>query len=107
MKIILASSSPRRAEILHNAGIRFEIFATHIDEAALPAETASAMVARLAEAKARAATAQLDSRASESIVVGADTTVELNDEILGKPSDSENARDMLAKLSGRTHHVLT
>ena len=65
------------------------------------------MVARLAEAKARASTSQLDSSASESIVVGADTTVELNGEILGKPSDSENAREMLAKLSGHTHHVLT
>ena len=107
MKIILASSSPRRAEILHNAGIPFEICATQIDEATLPGETAHAMVARLAEAKARAATEQLDSRASDSIVVGADTTVELNDEILGKPSDSENAREMLAKLSGRTHRVLT
>jgi septum formation protein len=107
MKIILASSSPRRAEILRNAGIPFEICATHIDEAALPGETAHAMVARLAEAKARAAAAQLDSHASELTVVGADTTVELNDEILGKPSDSENAREMLAKLSGHTHHVLT
>jgi septum formation protein len=107
MKIILASSSPRRAEILRNAGIPFEICATHIDEAALLGETAHAMVARLAEAKARAAAAQLDSHASELTVVGADTTVELNDEILGKPSDSENAREMLAKLSGRTHHVLT
>ena len=107
MKIILASSSPRRVEILHTAGIPFEICATHIDEAALPGETAHAMVARLAEAKARAATAQLDSCASESIVVGADTTVEFNGEILGKPSDSENARQMLAKLSGRTHRVLT
>jgi len=107
MKIILASSSPRRAEILRNAGIPFEICATQIDEAALPGETAHAMVARLAEAKARAATAQLDSCASESIVVGADTTVEFNGEILGKPSDSENARQMLAKLSGHTHRVLT
>jgi septum formation protein len=107
MKIILASSSPRRAEILRNAGIQFENCATQIDEAALPGETAPAMVARLAEAKARAAAAQLDSRASELIVVGADTTVELNDEILGKPSDSENAREMLVKLSGRTHRVLT
>ncbi len=106
-KLVLASSSPRRAEILSDAGIAFEIRAAHIDEAALPGETAQSMVARLAEAKARAAAAQLDLGANECIVVGADTTVELNGEILGKPRDSAHAREMLAKLSGRTHHVLT
>jgi septum formation protein len=106
MKIILASSSPRRAEILRNAGIAFEIRATQIDETALPDEPARAMVARLAEAKARAA-AQLDAAMRECIIVGADTTVELEGEILGKPRDSADARAMLAKLSGRTHHVLT
>jgi septum formation protein len=106
MKIILASSSPRRAEILRNAGIAFEIRATQIDETALPGEPARAMVARLAEAKARAA-AQLDAGMRECIIVGADTTVELEGEILGKPRDSADARAMLAKLSGRTHHVLT
>ena len=107
MKIILASSSPRRAEILRNAGIAFEIRATQIDETALPGETAPAMVARLAEAKARAAAAQMDVGMRDCMIVGADTTVELEGEILGKPRDSANARAMLAKLSGRTHHVLT
>ena len=107
MKIILASSSPRRAEILSDAGISFEICATEVDEAALPGETAQSMVARLAEAKARAAAGQLGVSANECIVVGADTTVELKGEILGKPRDSAHAREMLAKLSGRTHHVLT
>lgn len=107
MKIILASSSPRRAEILRNAGIAFETCATHIDETALPGEPSDAMVARLAEAKARAAAAQMGDGIRECIVVGADTTVELGGEILGKPSDPAHAREMLAKLSGRTHHVLT
>jgi septum formation protein len=107
MKLILASSSPRRAEILREAGIAFEIRATEIDETALPGEPAQAMVARLAEAKARAAAAQFDAGPRECIVVGADTTVELDGEILGKPRDSASAREMLAKLSGRTHHVLT
>jgi nucleoside triphosphate pyrophosphatase len=107
MKIILASSSPRRAEILRNAGIAFEIRPTQIDEAALPGETPHAMVARLAEAKARAAAAQKDADLRECIIVGADTTVELDGEILGKPRDAGHAREMLAKLSGRTHHVLT
>src|ERR1700680_3261839 len=107
MKLILASSSPRRAEIWRQAGIVFEIRATEIDETALPGEPAQAMVARLAEAKARAAAAQFHAGPSECIVVGADTTVELDGEILGKPRDSASAREMLAKLSGRTHHVLT
>jgi septum formation protein len=107
MKLILASSSPRRAEILRDAGLAFESCATQIDEAALPGETPHAMVARLAEAKARAASARMDDGMRECIIVGADTTVELDGEILGKPRDSAHARDMLAKLSGRTHHVLT
>ncbi len=97
MKLILASSSPRRAEILRDAGIAFEICATHIDEAALPGETAHAMVARLAEAKARAAAAQLDAGSRECIIVGADTTVELDGEILGKPRDAADAREMLCQ----------
>ena len=106
-KVILASSSPRRAEILRNAGIAFEIRPTQIDETALPGETAHAMVARLAEAKARAAGSRMDADLRECIVVGADTTVEVDGEILGKPRDSAHAREMLAKLSGRTHNVLT
>ena len=107
MKLILASSSPRRAEILRDAGIAFDIRATQIDEAALPGETPHAMVARLAEAKARSAAAQMDAGLGECIIVGADTTVELDGEILGKPRDSAHACEMLAKLSGRTHHVVT
>jgi septum formation protein len=107
MKIILASSSPRRAEILRQAGIAFERCATEIDESVLPGETALEMVARLAEAKARAIAAQMDAGMRECIIVGADTTVELDGEILGKPRDSAHAREMLTRLSGRTHHVLT
>jgi nucleoside triphosphate pyrophosphatase len=107
MKIILASSSPRRAEILREAGIAFEIRSAEIDETALPGEPAQAMVSRLAESKARTAAAQMDPSAHGGIVVGADTTVELGGEILGKPRDPAHAREMLAKLSGRTHHVLT
>ncbi len=107
MKIILASTSPRRAEILRDAAIPFEILAPQIDEAVLPGETAQAMVARLAEAKARAAAAKTEAGKRECIIVGADTTVELDGEILGKPRDSAHAREMLARLSGRTHHVLT
>jgi septum formation protein len=107
MKLILASSSPRRAEILRGAGIAFEIRAAEIDETALSGETAPEMVVRLAEAKARAIAVQLDDGMRECIIVGADTTVELGGAILGKPRDSAHAREMLARLSGRTHHVLT
>jgi septum formation protein len=107
LRIILASSSPRRAEILREAGIVFEISPTQIDESPLPGENARSMVLRLAEAKAREAAAQLDAGSGEYIVIGADTTVELDGEILGKPRDSAQAREMLAMLSGRTHHVLT
>jgi septum formation protein len=65
------------------------------------------MVSRLAEAKARAAASLLNIDDGECIVIGADTTVELSGEILGKPDDSAHTREMLAKLSGRTHRVLT
>lgn len=106
MKLILASSSPRRAEVLRDAGIAFEVCATHVEEACLPGEPAQAMVARLAEAKARAAATQLSSM-GDSIIIGADTVVELGGEIFGKPRDAADARAMLAALSGRTHHVLT
>jgi septum formation protein len=107
MKLVLASTSPRRAEILRNAGIHFEVYGTNVDEAVRPGETARAMVARLAEAKARAAAAQLSEVPGNGIVVGADTTVELNGEIFGKPGDAAHASEMLTKLSGRTHHAVT
>jgi septum formation protein len=107
MKLILASGSPRRAEMLRNAGIRFEAFATEIDEVRLPRETLSAMVLRLAEAKARAAVARLGEVKEPAIVIGADTAVELNGEGMGKPGSAEIARTMLGRLSGRTHSVLT
>ena len=107
MTLILASTSPRRAEILRDAGIPFEICAADVDEAALPGEAAAAMVARLAEAKARAVAAKRYTDQDRSIILGADTTVEIDGEILGKPRDAKDARDMLARLGGRTHHVLT
>jgi septum formation protein len=107
MKLILASGSPRRAEMLRNAGIRFEAFASEIDEVRLPRETLSAMVLRLAEAKARAAVGRLGELKEPAIVIGADTAVELNGEGMGKPGSAEIARTMLGRLSGKTHSVLT
>jgi septum formation protein len=112
IKLILASASPRRAQLLREAGISFEIWTSQIDEARRSGETAEQMVARLAEAKARAAAAQWNRARSGSneqaaLIVGADTCVELDGQIFGKPCDAADAFKMLAALSGRTHRVLT
>jgi septum formation protein len=107
MKLILASSSPRRAEILRGAAIPFEICPAEIDETPRSGEAAQAMVVRLARAKAHAAAAKLGPATPECVILGADTTVELDGEIIGKPRDAAHAREMLKKLSGRTHHVLS
>ncbi len=106
MKLILASSSPRRAEVLRDAGIAFEVRAVHIDETRRPGESAQAMVARLAEAKTRAVSQTLPCE-KDCIVIGADTAVEMKGEIFGKPGDARDAGEMLATLSGRTHQVLS
>ena len=105
-KLILASTSPRRAEILRDAGIVFDICVPHIEEARLPHEAAGKMVARLAEAKACAA-AESSGEKNPAIIIGADTAVELDGEIFGKPRDAADAREMLSYLSGRTHYVVT
>jgi septum formation protein len=107
MKLILASASPRRAEILSDAGIAFDVFPVHVDETPLSGESAEEMCRRLAEAKARVAVARLGATSEPVIVVAADTTVEIDAEILGKPASPEEAREMLRRLSGRTHRVLT
>lgn len=107
MKLILASASPRRAEILSNAGIAFELLPVDVDETSCSGESAEAMCRRLAQAKARAAVARLGAPSEPAIVVAADTTVEIDGEILGKPASPEAAREMLRKLSGKTHRVLT
>jgi len=106
MKLILASSSPRRAEVLRDAGIAFEVYAPQVEEARRPNEAVEKMVARLAEAKARAAAESVGEK-NRAIIIGADTAVELDGEIFGKPRDAADAREMLSYLSGRTHHVLT
>jgi len=107
VKIILASSSPRRAEVLRDAGIAFEVRAAQVEEAARPGESARAMVARLAEAKARAVALEMEAGRPGWLIIGADTTVEMDGEIFGKPHDAAHAIEMLTSLSGRTHHVLT
>ena len=106
MKLILASSSPRRAEVLRDAGIAFEVYGPQVEEARCPNEAVEKMVARLAEAKARAAAESVGEK-NHAIIICADTAVELDGEIFGKPRDAADAREMLSYLSGRTHYVLT
>lgn len=107
MKLILASASPRRAQILRDAGLRFEIARASVNERRIRGETARIMTRRLAEAKARAVVNTLRNERGEAIVIGADTIVEVNGELLGKPHSARAAREMLTKLAGRTHRVVT
>jgi septum formation protein len=103
MKLILASASPRRAELLEEAGIAFEVYAAEVDERVLPDETPMDMVARLAVLKAETVAA----RFSDQTVLAADTVVVLDGEPLGKPVDADHAKAMLRRLSGRAHEVMT
>ena len=100
--LVLASRSPRRAELLRAAGFEFAVRNADVDESLEGEESPEAYVLRLAEKKARA----VPLLAGE-IILGADTIVALGNEILGKPSDEEHAREMLEKLSGRRHEVYT
>ena len=102
-KLILASSSPRRAEILRAAGWPFEPIAANIDETRADDEDAVDYVLRLAQEKAEAVAASLAS----GLVLAADTTVVLDEHVLGQPADDADARRMLKLLSGRWHEVLT
>jgi len=106
MKIILASASPRRAEILRNAAIPFETLAEIVDESRRPGELRADYIRRLALAKARAA-AGVQRDPGDSLFIGADTVVIAGDEILGKPESADDARRMLRLLSGVTHEVHT
>jgi septum formation protein len=101
--LILASASPRRADLLRAAAIPFEVHPADVDEQRLPDEPPYRYVRRLAEAKAIAIAARFPGRA----VLGADTVVVLGGEVLGKPADPADATRMLRRLSGRTHEVLT
>src|SRR6185437_9460831 len=105
-RLILASASPRRRELLAQAGYSFEVEAADIDESQRQGESPSAYVLRLAEEKAEAVLSKHTGQ-TDIIVLGADTTVVLDGKILGKPADAAKAREMLRRLSGRTHQVLT
>jgi septum formation protein len=101
-RIVLASSSPRRRDLLDQIGLDFDVRPADIDESERPGEDPVSYVRRLAVEKAQAATAVFD-----EIVIAADTTIDLDGRILAKPDDDDDARRMLRLLSGRTHRVHT
>jgi septum formation protein len=108
--LVLASASPRRHELLTQAGFSFEVHPAYIPEDPLPDEDPIAYVTRLAREKAQAVFSQLatDAETARNLaVLGADTTVTLDKAILGKPEDAADAARMLRLLSGRTHRVMT
>jgi septum formation protein len=102
-RLILASASPRRRELLLQIGLRFEVVPAQIDESRFAGEEPARFVQRLAVEKAAA----IYPLHPEATVLGADTTVELDGHALEKPADRADARRMLRALSGRTHHVHT
>jgi len=102
-RVILASQSPRRRELLALVGIAHEVRPADIDESAFPDEAPAAHAERLARAKAE----KLAADEPASVVVAADTIVVIDDLILGKPADADDARRTLRRLSGRTHTVFT
>jgi septum formation protein len=102
VRLVLASQSPRRADLLTAAGFSFLVRPVDVDESVLPGESPDAYVLRLALEKARAAC-----RDPGDVCLGADTTVVLDGRLLGKPADASQATEMLRFLSGRTHEVLT
>ena len=101
--IVLASGSPRRRQLLEMLRIPFRVIAPDVDEHALAGESPAAYVTRLSRVKAEVIAA----RAPGDVVLAADTTVVLDEEIFGKPESPEHAVAMLARLQGRTHEVMT
>ena len=104
MKLILASASTRRAEILRAAGFSFSVLSSAIDETPFPGETPQDLVQRLSAGKAELVAARA---VGPAIVMAADTVVAVEGRILGKPRSTDDARHMLEKLSGQTHSVVT
>lgn len=101
--LVLASASPRRSELLSRVGLQPEVLPADVDESPIDGETPAAHVERLARAKAMAVARMRPGR----VVLAADTAVVLDDEVLGKPADPDDAAATLARLSGRTHQVVT
>lgn len=110
MRLILASASPRRADLLRAAGFTFETIVAEVDERVRAGESPAGYVRRLAAEKSSAALTQkvaLGFSPAETIVLAADTAVVVDGDILGKPRDDADAAEMVRRLSGRRHDVLT
>jgi septum formation protein len=105
--LVLASASRRRQELLRNAGIAFEVQPANIAEDPLPGESAKACAERLAREKALTVARQRPHNKDNDIVLGADTVVVVDGQLLGKPADAADAVRMLRMLSGRKHQVIT
>ena len=108
--LVLASASPRRRELLTQAGYTFEVRPAHIPEDPREGEDPVAYVTRLAREKAEVVFRELNANGNAEaalVILGADTTVTLDNHILGKPEDAADAARMLRMLSGRSHHVIT
>jgi septum formation protein len=106
-ELILASGSPRRADLLRQIGLDFQVVQPDIDETVLIGETPERYVERLAWGKATRVLALSEEQGRDSVVLAADTAVTRQNEILGKPSGPKDNEDMLMKLSGGTHFVMT
>jgi septum formation protein len=104
-RIILASASPRRRELLAQAGYKFEVVASEVDESAVAAAALSPR--QLAEALALAKAQNVARRYPDALVIGADTIVDLNGEIVGKPADAQEAEQITRKLFSTPHKVIT
>ncbi len=107
MRLILASTSPRRAELLRAAGYEFDTRVADVDEGVRAAENATEYVRRVSLKKAHAVAGQLTRSQERCVVLAADTSVVVDGEILGKPANRADAARMLKLLSGRSHEVLT
>jgi septum formation protein len=105
--IYLASRSPRRAELLRQIGVEFEVFASDVDERQLGTESPEEYVSRLAQTKARVAAAEIAEKKTSWVVLAADTTIAIDGDIIGKPADPSQCRCFLRRLSAREHLVLT
>lgn len=102
-RIVLASASPRRRELLSQVGIPFEVIPADVPEQGRPEREPCELARALALEKAQATAARVE----DGLVLGADTLVVIDSRVLGKPTDAEDARAMIRALSGRTHQVIT
>ena len=105
--IFLASQSPRRAELLRQIGVEYQVRVADIDETPLQGEASRDYVLRLAEAKARVIADELEADSTDWVVLAADTTIDCDGDTIGKPANATDCCQILGRLSGREHEVLT